>query len=747
MKTLQRLLIILFVLSAPCLMAQTVSLYIRGIITQTPAYQPYPFHYVQVEVYPDSTNPALTIIDSTLTDVAGHYSFNITAPWVPGNVIPIVVSTWDCQQFVHSQFYYYISGSTQFTANFSICSNSVPAECSNYFNVAGSTGLTASLWGHMLTAQPATYSWNFGDGTTGSGEYITHTFPASGTYNVTLSTITPDSCMDNTIQSVTVYDSIPPSTCDNYISISNVNGLLISAYGGMINQQSASYSWNFGDGSTAGGINVEHTYASSGTYTISLTTVTTANCTDITYMPVTVIDSLPAPCVNNFNSYPNQLSVNFSGWFPNQQTGTFSWSFGDGTSGSGQNVNHVYAGYGSYNVTLSTLTTDSCADVTTKTITLIDSTTICSTYFIAQAGTNLLEVNFQGFHFPQIPSTYTWGFGDGSSGTGQTINHTYSVAGNYLVTLTSTDTSGCTSQSMLQVMVGTYNYSLLQGRIFANGQSITACQVQLYSQDPAGGIALIQTTVPDSANYYFFQQVPSGIYYILATPFAGSTCASQFLPTYFGDEYLWENSTAIMLGVANNPYDINLAPYDSIGGGAGTINGQINTGGKSVLLANEEVLLIDNAGNVVRITYTDSQGNYSFESLPLGDYQVYPNITGITTVPANVQLTATSPMATVNMTISGGTITGLANEYRISAIARIYPNPVIDNLSVEFNMHSNIVMIEVLDAYGRIILQQIISDQCSRKLELSVRNIGTGMYILRSIDIEGNVSNMKFLKK
>ena len=38
--------------------------------------------------------------------------------------------------------------------------------------------------------------------------------------------------------------------------------------------------------------------------------------------------------------------------------------------------------------------------------------------------------------------TYTWGFGDGGTGIGATISHTYTVAGSYTATVTATNSLG-----------------------------------------------------------------------------------------------------------------------------------------------------------------------------------------------------------------------------------------------------------------------------------------------------------------
>src|SRR5574343_344443 len=55
------------------------------------------------------------------------------------------------------------------------------------------------------------------------------------------------------------------------------------------------------------------------------------------------------------------------------------------------------------------------------------------------------------------PYTYSWNYGDGSTGTGQTVSHTYATAGSYQASLTATDANGCptTTSSTVIVQVAT----------------------------------------------------------------------------------------------------------------------------------------------------------------------------------------------------------------------------------------------------------------------------------------------------
>lgn len=73
-----------------------------------------------------------------------------------------------------------------------------------------------------------------------------------------------------------------------------------------------------------------------------------------------------------------------------------------------------------------------------------------------QQGPAPLPVNFDGsasFDLDGTIVSHTWNFGDGVTGTGATISHTYNLPGTYTVTLTVTDNLGAIATSSLQVQV------------------------------------------------------------------------------------------------------------------------------------------------------------------------------------------------------------------------------------------------------------------------------------------------------
>jgi PKD repeat protein len=590
-----KLLALLLVLTGFRAMAQpaTVTLQITGHVSDILTGQPIPAQQVIVMAIPDSINLFVPIIDSTLTDNQGNYSVAITTPWNPGTMIPLSVTTIDCQNYPNSVSLVFTGNTMNFVANFIICYNPTPPNpCDNFILMNGVQQLTASFHGGMMITQPATYTWDFGDGSVGYGEDVTHTYQAAGTYMVNLSTITPDNCFDQSQFSLFLGDTIPVNC----------------------------YNWF------------------------------------------------------NYTSPPASLLVYFEGYTMAPNTSNFLWSFGDPGSGTAN----------------------------TSTI--------------------------------QNPA------------------HQFSASGVYNVVLTTSDFTGCTYTSVQPVFVdSTYISDSLSitGSVYTGNLPLPYGHVTLFRTDSLGGFIPVQETWFQNSVYTFNYLTP-GNYIIQAIPDPGTVWSMQYLPTYFGDVIFWEDASVINLGYPQNPYDIHLVPFDSLNGGIGGISGQIiQGGGKSVSMANQEVVLVDAGNNPVYYIYTDPDGNFNFPSLPLGYYQVHPNITGITAYPVPVQLDATNTHATVIMTINGNTITGLIDRPESQIIGSIYPNPVEMEMWIPLAVRGSAeLQAEILDSRGRSIMQVSKAnymENCS--FRVNVEQLAPGLYFIRVMDSNGNVSTRKFLKK
>lgn len=119
----------------------------------------------------------------------------------------------------------------------------------------------------------------------------------------------------------------------------------------------SSYAWDFGDGSTAEGVSVSHTYSHAGTYSAELTVTDNSGFTGSANKEITVTGN-QAPTANIVASPTSgqvPLIVNFDGSGSSDQDGTVSsyfWEFGDGLTGSGPIVDHTYEAAGIYTAVL-----------------------------------------------------------------------------------------------------------------------------------------------------------------------------------------------------------------------------------------------------------------------------------------------------------------------------------------------------------------------------------------------------------
>ncbi|MCI4326755.1 MAG: PKD domain-containing protein [Thermoplasmata archaeon] len=205
---------------------------------------------------------------------------------------------------------------------------------------------------------PYEYDWNFGDGTTGTGDPVAHTFESAGVFGVRLEQTGPlgeTSNASSTVQTVApLAGTLLASPSTGTVPLT-VEFTLAAANG------SAPYTigWSFGDGGTrVSGTTVKHTYTTVGNFTAG------ANVTDSLTGRLTLtteISTFPPPFVltvnwssNLLGCHPFQESVAFTA---NDSGGTppvgNSWSFGDGSATvTGNPVAHTYTTAGRFLVNL-----------------------------------------------------------------------------------------------------------------------------------------------------------------------------------------------------------------------------------------------------------------------------------------------------------------------------------------------------------------------------------------------------------
>lgn len=211
-------------------------------------------------------------------------------------------------------------------------------------------------------------SWNYGDESPAGAE-PSHTYISGATYHVTLTVTDDDGASNSLTQSVTVSPSNVSPTAEFTSSCINLSCTFTdqsSDTDGTI----VSRSWNYGDGSPAG-TTPSYTYATGGTYTVSLTVTDDAGGTNSVSHEVTVSPPNAAPSAS-FTSSCAGLTCTFTDGSTDSD-GTIasrSWSFGDGSTSTAVNPAHTYAAAGSYTASLAVVDDDGATNSTSRSVTV-----------------------------------------------------------------------------------------------------------------------------------------------------------------------------------------------------------------------------------------------------------------------------------------------------------------------------------------------------------------------------------------
>lgn len=311
------------------------------------------------------------------------------------------------------------------------------------FDASGSSDSDGTITG---------YAWDFGDGTSGTGATATHVYSAPGTYTATVTVTDNRGGQSTASTTVTVDLGLPTAsfTTSSHRYTTQVDASGSTDPDGTI----TSYSWDFGDGSPLqSGVTASHTYATTGTYTVTLTV------TDNDGQPVSATRSVEAvtglPSVDfSASSTAYEVAVDASASTDADGTITsYAWDFGDGAQATGVTASHTYAAAGTYTVMLTVTDNDGLQVSTTRQVVVSLAAPVAS----FTSTSSRLSAAFDASASSDADGTvvsYAWDFGDGTTGTGRTASHVYATGGTRTVTLTVTDNDGLHGTTSSAVTVG-----------------------------------------------------------------------------------------------------------------------------------------------------------------------------------------------------------------------------------------------------------------------------------------------------
>lgn len=222
-----------------------------------------------------STTAGTLSVGEVVTDASGNAAVTLTAPSLNTPVSSVSVSAAPVGSNVDNSVVQFV--------RVGMMGPDVPEAAFTYTPVPVTVGQAATfdasgtLLNGAACGNACTYTWSFGDGTSGTGILIQKNFTTTGVQTVTLTVGGPGGTSNSTSQSFVVNAPAPPVASFTVAPASPTAGAnaTFSAAASTVGVGATitNYSWVFGDGSTANGANalsVTHAYAAVGNYTVTL---------------------------------------------------------------------------------------------------------------------------------------------------------------------------------------------------------------------------------------------------------------------------------------------------------------------------------------------------------------------------------------------------------------------------------------------------------------------------------------------
>lgn len=490
------------------------------------------------------------------------------------NVKLVVTAATGCKDSITKQ----VTVATMPVALFS----APPAQCRNGNN------FTFTSNSSVATGTLAAHQWDFGDGNTGSGVTVSHSYNLEGQFNVRLIAVTADGCKDTITRSVTVFPKPNPAFTPPAGQCKTNNLFSFTSTSGISSGSITALNWDFGDGTTASGTSVTHSYATDGVYSVKLVSISALGCKDSVISPVTVwadpvslitTDKPPVFCNGDSvhliaSSQPGSGNIAAYQWYLNTNTIP---------GATGNSITVFQTG----NYQLQTTNSYGCKAVSTTTAVIVNplpvgNLSLPSVDFICEGSNVLLNASSNG-------GTFEWSL-NGNPIPGNT-GPVYAATqpGNYTVTFISpqgcrTKANGIINLKLVRKPVADYEFTVRCMGLpiqftnrsdtsasgiatwnwnFGDGsQSALYNPVHIFSSGIKYAVSLTATSVkcPNLSNTIIktvrVEAPRSGLRYPTVNAVMNSN--TQLIARNFGQQYLWSPASGLSNATLVNPvYNYN----------------------------------------------------------------------------------------------------------------------------------------------------------------------------------------------
>ncbi|MBN8859454.1 MAG: PKD domain-containing protein [Sphingobacteriales bacterium] len=346
---------------------------------------------------------------------AGNYTVKLTAQ-----------SSYGCKDTV-SHTVPVTAYTTAFNAPDSVCINEQIT-----FQNTSSPGVTSTLW-------------DFGDGSQTGETSPVKSYDVANSYTVKLINTYPN-CSDSVSRIVKIIKTLVDFTATNNTGC----GAPLAVDFQSTTAGATSWEWDFGDGSTSGQQNPQHTYANTGKYDVKLTVTNALGCTFSTTKTGFVNITPPTIKISNLPSggcVPLAISPVASASSPDG-IASYSWDFGDGSPvATGTSPTHTYTTPGVYTLVLTVSSNGGCTQPVTRVVRV--GTVPTAVDFDAAPSGPCASDTVKFTALTTGANEWLWDFGDGEVSTLKDPHHIYVDTGYLNVTLIARN-NGCAAAPVVK---------------------------------------------------------------------------------------------------------------------------------------------------------------------------------------------------------------------------------------------------------------------------------------------------------
>ncbi|MFM9983630.1 MAG: PKD domain-containing protein [Flavobacteriales bacterium] len=204
------------------------------------------------------------------------------------------------------------------------------------------------------------WTWDFGDGESGTGETITHTFAVAGDFEITLTAQTVEGCTNTVTQIIHINQKPQPQ----YTTNQTCNNLPIEFTDNSVSAEGNITAWNWLiEGIFYSDSTITANISQPGLQNILLEVTTDLGCSaevnqsvNIKAAPLAGFSSEPT-CEGELTQFINESNDSQSGPLV-----TTIWNFGDNTGSTLSEPSHFYSSEGTYTTQLAIVAANGCVD-------------------------------------------------------------------------------------------------------------------------------------------------------------------------------------------------------------------------------------------------------------------------------------------------------------------------------------------------------------------------------------------------